>query len=206
MPAMTIAADDILVICIEGASGTYAATGFTSKLTFSTGSSTGAVLYKRAVGSETTVNVTFSGVWCNGFWFAVRGCITSGDPFDVIGAGNTGTGTSVSLSAVTTTVDEVFVAAFSQGAEGYDASSGYPPSGYTGIINSSTGAGTAAYKTQSAGTTGTAGWTLSGSETAWHGVIMGLKPPAAAGDPEIALIRGGKLVNGGLLLKGGLVG
>lgn len=181
MPSMTIAADDILVIVIEGASGSYAATGFTEKTTFSTGSSTGALLYKRAVGTETTINVTFSGAWCNGFWFAVRGCITSGDPFDVVATTATGTGTSVSLNAATTTVADTFVVAFSHGADGYDASSGYPPSGYTGIINAASGAGTATYKTQaSAGTTGTTGWTLSGSETAWHGTIFALKPPAAA--------------------------
>lgn len=31
-------------------------------------------------------------------------------------------------------------------------------------------------------------------------------PAPPAGDPEIALLRGGKLLNGGLLLKGGLRG
>lgn len=37
------------------------------------------------------------------------------------------------------------------------------------------------------------------------GIIFSIAPPAAAGDPEILLIDGGKLLHGGLLLRGGLV-
>lgn len=52
---------------------------------------------------------------------------------------------------------------------------------------------------------GVMSWTHSGGSE-WGGGAFALKEAAAGGDPEIALIRGGKLVGGGLLLKGGLRG
>jgi hypothetical protein len=59
--------------------------------------------------------------------------------------------------------------------------------------------------TQSGADGGVMSWTGSGGEYS-YGAVAFKEAAGGASDPEIALIRGGKLINGGLLLKGGLVG
>ena len=67
------------------------------------------MFWKRATSSETFP--TFSGpanhsrVWV----VNIRGCIETGDPFEASYATNTGTGTSVSVGGITTTVNNCFV-------------------------------------------------------------------------------------------------
>ena len=179
-----VQADDILVIMMRGELGSYTSTGFTNKLTMPTGGAqTGNVLWKRATGSETTIDVSFSGAWANGGLIIVRGCVTTGDPFDVIGSGDTAnTSSVVSLTGITTVAPECLVVGFSHGSEGYTTSSGYPPSGYTGGIDSASAAFTVAHKqVTSAGSQAGIGWSLSGTEPKWFGVMFALKAPAGTG-------------------------
>lgn len=109
-----IMADDILVFIVENANdGVVTVSGYTEAGS-SPVSSTDTkltVFWKRASGSESIPSTNDSGNHQNGCIYAFRGCITTGDPFDVTASGGSGSGTSMSCAGATTTVANTMVLA-----------------------------------------------------------------------------------------------
>jgi hypothetical protein len=75
------------------------------------------IFWKRIAHNEPDVTTTDSGNHQNAFLMWFRGCVETGNPFDVTESGGTGTGTTVTVPGDTTTVDntmEILVAGSSR--------------------------------------------------------------------------------------------
>lgn len=112
-------ADDILVLGVDSNSSQPAAapTGYTQfpdspQDVGGLGSACLSVFWKRHSGSETDPTVADTGNHTNAVIIAIRGCITTGDPFDVT-AGNVqvGVSTTVTIPGDTTTVADCLIVA-----------------------------------------------------------------------------------------------
>lgn len=217
-----VAADDILVACFSQDGGSGAPTwpsGFTvlsdfGNLTFD-GQQTGFAV-KRATGSEgASYVISGSGGDCCGAVIAFSGRHTTTAPTHSENLKNSSTadGSSVTASTVTaeTGDDLCFLILGDPGGSCSSLTAGVPTS-FTERFELPGGNWSFAYGATwdnvSAGATGTITATsfTPGMAFAYTGYLISIPAAAAGGDPEIALIRGGKLVSGGLLLKGGLVG
>ncbi len=123
MPAGTVA-NDILVMFLENqdATGIGSVTGFSPILAqyVNTGTATRlTALWKRAVGGDTSVSVPDPGDHVSARVVGVRGCVTSGNPWNVTSnASDLTANTSVSIPGATTTAADCLVlAAFSTGTD-----------------------------------------------------------------------------------------
>lgn len=102
------AQNDILVLIIETNNQAITVSGYTEAVS-SPASNAGTnptrltVFWKRAGASETAPTTSDSGDHQVGRIAAYRGCITSGDPFDVTNSDSGGVGTSISIVGATTT-------------------------------------------------------------------------------------------------------
>lgn len=217
-----VAADDILIACYSQDGGSGAPTwptDFTvlsdfANLTFD-GQQTGFAI-KRATGSEGASYVlSGSGGDCCGAVIAFSGRHTTTAPThsENVTDSSTADGSSVTASTVTaeTGDDLCFLVLVDPGGSVSSLTAGVPTD-FTERFELPGGNWSAMYGATrdnvSAGATGTITATsfTPGLSFAYTGYLIRIPAAAAGGDPEIALIRGGKLVGGGLLLRGGLVG
>jgi len=142
--------------------------------------------WKRAASEGTNYVWTATGSgWLGGAIAAYSGCITSGSPIDVNGAGNTGgSDTSAIASAITTTViDTLIVFGSHQFNEPRTLT---PPSGMTERLDADLNY-FADVAQAAAGSTGSKTATISAADF-WSAILIALKPPA--GDtliPQIAM-------------------
>lgn len=138
------------------------------------------ILYKYA--SSEPANYTFTSTTATamfGWIHRITGAVTSGNPFNVIGSGNTAAGaTSITASAVTTTAANTLNMAFVTHDDGSNAVSSYQ-SGWTGVSFSGTSGVAASWIQQStAGTTGSATTTYTGNDS-YTSVIGAIASPAS---------------------------
>lgn len=102
------AENDILIVFLETNNEAITVTGYTEAGS-SPASNSGTnptrltVFWKRATSSESDPSISDSGDHQAGQVIAVRGCITTGDPFDVTASSAGGTGTSITIPGATTT-------------------------------------------------------------------------------------------------------
>lgn len=110
----------------------------------------------------------------------VTGAVASGNPFNVIGTGDTvGSGTSITASAVTTTIANTLNMCFVGHGDGSNAITGYQAS-WTGATFTGNSTVAASYISQaSAGSTGTATTSFSGNDD--FTAVIGAIAPAAGG-------------------------
>ncbi len=120
-----IATNDILILCCESANQTVTISNSaggtwtvqsSSEQGVGTAGATGAtrctVFWSRYNGTQTAPTVADPGDHVIGRMIAVRGCVTSGDPFDASSGGTENTSdTSGSINGLTTTVENCFVVA-----------------------------------------------------------------------------------------------
>jgi hypothetical protein len=169
-------------VAVTGSPVTAVATNAGSKLQ---------VFWKRAAsGAETSVTVPDSGDHQVARIFTFRGCVTSGNPWDVIGTDTkTTASTTVTWPSVTTTVDEtlcVFIASrpndsASTAAFGTISNANLTSIGAAGEAGTNSGHGggfVVEYGEKlTAGATGTT--TATGPNTTNAEMVIALKPPAA---------------------------
>jgi len=104
-----IADDDILIICValDGTAGNPTSTGFTALQNPDSGSNEFAFLWKRASSESGNYTVSWTGSeQARIAILRVSGCVTAGSPIDQSPTGQTGVSTSVTVSALTSTVDD----------------------------------------------------------------------------------------------------
>jgi hypothetical protein len=106
------------------------------------------------------------------------GAITSGDPFDVVGAAQGGTGTSLTALSVTTTVVDTRVIMLGSLESSADNNQSAAPSGMTEHVDHD-GSVVNSVEQAAAGATGDKTGTITSDE--WIAVLVALKPPAAGG-------------------------
>lgn len=170
-----------------------------------TNSEVGLFIYYSRFNDSSTVTLTISGTFDEVVATLIE---TSGDNYDVGASNNAASGTAVSSGATATLSSDENLA-----IGGAHVESGFttftPGGGYTELDEEAGGGySTTTSYLEVTSTTGTTASYTSTTSAPWACGVAVVKPAAGGGggDPEIALIRGGKLVNGGLLLKGGLVG
>jgi fibronectin-binding autotransporter adhesin len=153
------------------------------------------VWYKRLAGTSMGTTVCTLGTGGNdgaiSFVAAFRGCITTGDPFDVVSSSATTTGSvgSIAISAITTTQngDMLIAYAWDQNPSNtFSSVTGYTTSKEYGNGNGTQSDVIAAYLAQTtAGSTGTATANITGtSSVKIGGILLSLQPPAAGGTTQ----------------------
>ena len=145
-------------------------------------------LFYRYASSE-PANYTFTSSTATqmlGWIHRITGAVTSGNPFNAIGSGNTvGSGTAITCSAVTTTVNNTLNMCFVGHGDGSNAISSFQ-SGWTGVTFSGNQTVACSWIAQStAGTTGAATTTYTGNDD-FTGVIGAIA--SAAGGTNTATI------------------
>lgn len=106
-----VQADDILIaVCVTNPSQQITITDWTAVAEIDGGRRL-TVLWKRAGGSESNPTTNDSGTRNLGQIMAIRGCTTSGSPWDVTASGNTGTSTTASANGATTTTNDCLIVA-----------------------------------------------------------------------------------------------
>ena len=110
----------------------------------------------------------------------ITGAVASGNPFNVLGSGDTvGSGTAITDAAVTTTVANTLVMCFVGHGDGSNAISSYP-SGFTGATFTGNSTIATSYIAQaSAGSSGTATTTFTGNDD-FSGVLGAIAPSSGA--------------------------
>ena len=177
-----IADNDILVAIIYAepqTQGITPPTGFTSVALLQEGTYSFKleIFWKRAASESGNYTFTETGnTWGRGKIARISGCITTGDPFDVVGADSTGTDDTAEALGVTTTVAETLLLYMSVNG---DELTYTVPAGMT-ERSDTIGTYLATEDRASAGATGGRTGTLSGAN-AWAAVLGALKPPAAGG-------------------------
>lgn len=190
VPAST-ANGDLLIAQIWQEAQTAAAptcAGWTQAFALS-GSSTQLYVFYHYASSEpasytfTSTNATAMTGWIH----RVTGAVTSGNPFNAIGSGNSGTATSITATAVTTsvanTLDMCFVGHFdgSVGVSSYQA-------GYTGVSYTGNSTIACSYIAQAAsGSSGSATTTMLSSDDLVT-VLGAISPNATTNSASIAWI------------------
>jgi hypothetical protein len=139
------------------------------------------ILYRYA--SSEPANYTFTSTNATatyGWIHRITGAVTSGNPFNVIGSGNTANGaTSLTTSAVTTTVANTLDMCFVNHDDGSNAISTYQ-SGWTGVSFSGTATVACSWIAQAtAGTSGSATTTFTGNDS-FTGVIGAIAAPVSS--------------------------
>jgi hypothetical protein len=131
--------DDILILAVNSYSGDAAVSapsGYAS-VTNSPSSTSDpelAVFWKRAGGSESAPTVTDVGEHLGARLFCFRGCIGSGNPWDITAAGNSSTfDSSVTFPSVTTTVSDTLILNVHAGSIAGTGMSGYTNANLTSI-------------------------------------------------------------------------
>ena len=190
-------ADDIGILLVESADQAIAlgtAAGFvqvTGSPVIVAGDTRLAVFWCRATsGAQASPTITDPGNHCQGVLLVVRGCITTGNPWDQIATDTGVSSTSVTFPNVVTTVADALVLGLI--ATGTDTSSGQLGSGASSslsIVQTGrsfyTALGTGGGCGYIAGTKATAGSTSGTTATLLTGaaqarMTIALKPPAAA--------------------------
>lgn len=177
----SISDGDLLIAVIAQQSGGSAApglSGWTVKDRYDNGDVILNWLWKRAASeSGSYAFVSADAGYQTGCVLRITGAIASGDPFDVVGTGATGTSSTATANSVTTTVAEtrlLWLAGFFLGAT--EVSS--PPAGMSGTQGEAFYIGNREQTTAAA--TGTAAGTLNGSDI-WSAWMAAIKPPAGGG-------------------------
>lgn len=194
VPAST-AADDVVVIVVyrESLSNTVTVTGFLKPSNGASGfdeiPNTNHSLYigyKRLTGADAgnyTVNFSASNSWTEIAALRITGCITTGNPFDVVTSATTASATTSPNVAVTTTVaDTLLVLA----ACAFVGSSSWTSNGVTERTDTGDALTTGTTALADAGASGNKSATFGGSAgrmTSWLGA---LKSPSASFDPKKA--------------------
>ena len=220
------AADDILIFCItiDSAESSFTwPSGFTAlhENRLGTDGQLTGIAWKRAGGSEpATYDASVASSYSDGDHTATVAAFSGRnvtDPPVAATASVSDTGNASPVSAASNAVtavagDDLFHCGLMDPTGSATTLTQAPHSGWTEITEQAqdwAAHGASYIDNVSAGSTGaiTAVMTMNNSSAY---VAHLVRIPAAAGggggDPEIALIRGGKLVGGGLLLKGGLRG
>jgi hypothetical protein len=143
-------ADDILIACAYNANGDTmsTATAGWSEITEVDGTDNAAWYWARASGAGTSgPTITAAGTDQFAFVFAVRGCSTTGTPYEDATTSGTGSATDSTPNSaeVTTTDTNRLVVAILCQDDNVDFSSGHPPSGWISKANLIDGGGTGAH-------------------------------------------------------------
>jgi hypothetical protein len=188
-PPSGIANGDLLVGIIVGLyqdiTSNAALSGWTHKHSFVSGETRFSILYKYASGESGNYAFGMAGaLFTSGVVLRITGAVTSGDPFDVIGAGSSGLSTTATAASVTTTVANTLLLWIAGWVNGGTTLSGNP-SGMTEHVEATI---LAVYSEAIAatGATGTRAGTISNSED-WGAILMAIKEPA--GGSSIAAIQ-----------------
>jgi hypothetical protein len=148
---------------------------------------------RRLAGGDGNPTFTWSGTGGDQYAqiITARGCNTSATPWEVVGAGQVGTGNNPSLTGITTLSNETLVmiclAYFDDNNTAFDFTATSPATFTEDYAESTIGAdgslcfGTGAQATAGAtGTIATTGLTVTAGD-GWSAVVLGLIPPAAGG-------------------------
>jgi hypothetical protein len=205
------AADDIFVLMTESTNGQTVATptGFTqhaSSPVVQAATQLG-IFWRRAVGGDTSVSVADSGDHTYGRIIAIRGAVTTGDPFEASGTGTGTTSTTISLASATPAGDGRFslqVASYAadanQGPTGGTFSSVYEDlpfvNGYDGSgTTSGNGGGVVFMYGVVASTSAISGSSLTvGTSTGGHAMMSLVLTPVAASDIQVSSVRYGGVI------------
>ena len=195
------AADEIMVVgmYLEGTAAVTPPTGFTQKSRPTTGSGGSdhdlIVFWKRCTGADSG---TYSFSWTGGLWregacVRISGCVTSGDPFNVVGTNastTAGSGVTPASSNTTTVTDtlQLFV------GSNFNGGAWTPPSGYTERVDNSSDLTVATLAQATAGASGSITATCAGGSASSCSFVGALKSttsvvPGGAAAPRRPLSR-----------------
>lgn len=185
VPASTANNDLLIAEIWQEAAGAAAPTcaGWTQRFSIA-GGSTALYLFTRIASSE-PANYTFTSsnaTAISGWIHRVTGAVTAGNPFNAIGSGDTASGTtSITASAITTTVANTLLMCFVGKFDGSLAVSSYQ-SGWTGVSFTGNSTMVCSYIAQAAaGSTGTATTTFVSNDE-FTGVIAAIAPSGGSSD------------------------
>jgi hypothetical protein len=144
-------------------------------------------IWKRTNGTESAVTFGATGAtFMAGEIAAYSGCVTSGDPYDVIGTGNTGTNATATAGSITPSVTDTLIVYLETN---FDAFTATPPSGMTERYDALFYSADLAQASSAA--TGSKAATLTGSSE-YVAVLAALKSPTSAAPSIDPLTVAGK--------------
>lgn len=135
------------------------------------------IYWKRAAGESGNYTFTESGnTWGAGSISRISGAISTGNPINVVGTGDTGSGLGSSASAITPTLPESLLIFLQQGFNGIART---PPAGMDENVEAANGAYWATVQKASSGGTGKKVAALASTET-WTCVLLAIDSTAPA--------------------------
>lgn len=196
----------VVYLYIESTGAITPPAGFTQKSRPSntgTGAHDLVIFWKRCTGTDSgTYAFTNPNVWREGVAVRYSGCITSGDPFDVVSANQAASGASgiTPVVSLTTTVTDTLLV-FS--GTNFNGGAWTPPSGYTERVDSGGDLTVDDLARASIGSSGTIRATCAGGSTGTCAFLGALKSTtsAASGISDPGATRRRRRIGGGLLLR-----